>query len=110
MINLSKQKVFLIVQSILCILTALLLAAAAVSIYREGAGLKAEDPLHWIFTREAAVQRLIPILLPLVLSLVLTAAGLVLGALLPAVLFSLPYCHAAAGKQLPFCRKHPEQC
>ena len=75
----SKQKLFLLAQSILCVLLVLLLAAAVIGLFREGVSLKAEDPLHWIFTRETVGARLAPILPLLLLSLVLTVIGLALG-------------------------------
>ena len=75
----SKQKLFLLAQSILCVLLVLLLAAAVIGLYREGVSLQAEDPLHWIFTRETAAARLAPILPLLLLSLALTVIGLALG-------------------------------
>ena len=56
----SKQKLFLLAQSILCVLLVLLLAAAVIGLYREGVSLQAEDPL-------------------LLLSLALTVIGLALG-------------------------------
>ena len=77
--DMSKQKVFLLAQSILCILLVLLLAAAAIRLFREGVSLRTEDPLHWIFTRETVGARLAPILPLLFLSLVLTVLGLALG-------------------------------
>ena len=75
----SKQKLFLLAQSILCVLLVLLLAAAVIGLFREGVSLKAEDPLHWIFTRETVGERLVPILPVLLLSLALTVVGLALG-------------------------------
>ena len=75
----DKKKLFLIVQSILCIILTVLLAAAAVSIYREGLALKAENPLNWIYRREKVGECLRPILPLLIVSLVVTAVGLVLG-------------------------------
>ena len=75
----SKHKFFLLAQSLLCVLLVLLLAAAVIGLYREGAALQAEDPLHWIFTRESLGARLAPLLPLLLLSLALTVLGLVLG-------------------------------
>ena len=51
--NERRKKTAGAVQSALCILTAVLLCAAAVSIYREGAAARAAgDTLGWIYTRE----------------------------------------------------------
>lgn len=75
----DKKKLFLIVQSILCIVLVVLLAAAAISIYREGLVLKAENPLNWIYSREKVGESLRPILPLLIVGLAMTAVGLVLG-------------------------------
>ena len=74
----NKRRLFLIVQSVLCVIIAVLLAAAAVGIYREGLVLKAADSLSWIYTREKAAAALGPVLPLLAVSLVMTAAGLFL--------------------------------
>ena len=75
----NKNRIFLIVQSVLCVILAVLLAAAAIGICGEGLALRAADPLHGIFTREKAAAALRPILPLLVLGLVMTAVGLFLG-------------------------------
>ena len=75
----NKTRLFLIIQSVLCILLAGMFAAAAIGIYREGLVLKAADPLSWIYTREKAAAALRPTLPLLVLSLSVTAVGLFLG-------------------------------
>ena len=75
----SKRKAFLIVSSVLWVLTVLLLAGAVIGLYREGTALQGADPLAWIFTRERAAERLLPILPLAVLCLGLTVAGLVSG-------------------------------
>ena len=48
----DRKKVFLIIQSALYILLAVLLIAAVTGIYREGAAAKADAVLVWIFSRE----------------------------------------------------------
>lgn len=75
----DKKKIFLAVQSLLCIILAVMLAFAAVGIYRNGLAQKAEDPLSWIYTREKAAGALIPVLPLLVFSFVLTFIGLFMG-------------------------------
>lgn len=73
-------RLFLIIQSILCFLLAVLLIAAVVGIYREGAALRADDPLAVIFSREIVAQRLL-FIAPLFFAVVgMAAAGLILGA------------------------------
>ena len=49
----TEKKLYLALQSVLCILLVILMAAAAASIYREGRARKAENPMEWIYTREA---------------------------------------------------------
>ena len=68
-IDRKKQNVFLIIQSLLCVLLALLLAGAVICLYQEGVSLKAEDPSAWIFTREAVAERLRPVLPVLILTI-----------------------------------------
>lgn len=75
----DKKRIFLIVQSILCVVIALMLAIAAIGIYRDGLALKAADPLSWIYTREKAAAALVPVLPLIILSLVMTIVGLVMG-------------------------------
>ena len=75
----SKRKAFLIMSSVLWVLTVLLLAGAVIGLYREGAALRGADPLASVFTRERAADRLRP-LLPLVfLCLGMTVVGLISG-------------------------------
>ena len=57
----TEKKLYLILQSALCILLVILLAISAVSIYREGRARKAEDPMEWIYTRETVGEKLRPI-------------------------------------------------
>ena len=52
----NRKKVFLIIQSALWILLAVLLIAAVIGIYREGVAVKAEDALAWIFSREKIAE------------------------------------------------------
>ena len=74
----NRTRIILIVQSVLCVLLAVLLAAAAFGIFRQGLAAKAANPLSRIFTREKAAAALIPVWPLLALSLVLTAVGLFL--------------------------------
>ena len=51
----SKEKVFLITQSVLCALVAGLLAAGALCLYIDGAAKQAEgDLFYYMYTRERA--------------------------------------------------------
>ena len=47
----TRSKIYLILQAILCVLLVVLLSVSAVTIYREGAARKAERPLVSIYTR-----------------------------------------------------------
>lgn len=76
----TKKKVFLIVQAALCAALAVLCAAAAIRIYREGMALRASgDALAWIYTREKVAARFGPIAPVFFASLLMTVAGLALG-------------------------------
>ena len=76
----TRKKVFLAVQSFLCVLAAGLLAAGAVQLYLDGAARQAEgDLFYYMFTRERVGEKLLPILPVLFCALGMTAAGLILG-------------------------------
>ena len=75
----NRKKLFLILQSLLCILLAVLLASAVIFIYREGAALKGEDPLAWIFTREKIGAYLRTIRPLFYITVVFAVIGLILG-------------------------------
>ena len=74
----SKNKLFLIVQSVLCIVLAILLASAAIGIYREGSAEKARNPLSWIYSSEKVAERFAPIAPMFFIAIGVTVAGLVL--------------------------------
>lgn len=62
----TRNKVYMIIESLLCALTAGLLAAAAIRMYIHGAQVQASgDLFYYIFTREkagAALQSLLPLI------------------------------------------------
>ncbi|MBQ9528057.1 MAG: hypothetical protein IJR68_10645 [Fretibacterium sp.] len=72
------KRLYLIVQTVLCVLLAVLLAAGTVILYREGAARKAERPLEWIYTREKSAEKLAAVAPVFLVFLTLTAAGLFL--------------------------------
>lgn len=74
----TEKKLYLILQSVLCVLLVILLAASALSIYREGKALKAEDPMASIYTREKAAERFKPIAPLFFAAIGLTVAGWIL--------------------------------
>lgn len=75
----KRNKIYLIAQAAACIALAILLAAAAIAVYREGAARRALDPLADIYTPEIVAARLRPIAPVFFLALGLLVAGLVLG-------------------------------
>ena len=75
----TRTKLFLIVQSVLCALVAGLLAAGALSLYLDGAAKQAQgDLFYYMFTREKAGAVLLPILPVFAVSLGMTIAGIIL--------------------------------
>ena len=71
---------FLIVQAALCAMIAALLAAGALSLYLDGAAKQAEgDLFYYMFTRERAGAKLLPVLPLLCCAVGLTVAGVLLG-------------------------------
>ncbi len=75
----DKARIFLIVQSAICIAAVLLLTGAALEIYSEGTARKAQDPTAYIYTREAAVKAAAPGAFLMLAGLCLSIAGGVLG-------------------------------
>ena len=53
-----KNRGYLILQTLACILLALFLSFSAVSVFRDGAARRAENPTEAIYTREIAENRL----------------------------------------------------
>lgn len=76
----TRKQAFLIVQSVLCALVAGLLAAAALTLYLDGAARQAEGDLFYpMYTREKVGARLLPLLPLICISLGMTVGGLMLG-------------------------------
>jgi hypothetical protein len=75
----KRKRLYLAIQSIVCILLALLLIAAVVDACRDGIAARAEDPLAPIFSREIAAERLLPLAPLFFAAAALTAVGLILG-------------------------------
>ena len=76
----NRRSVFLIVQSAIYILLAVMLAAAVIGIYREGLALKAENPLAWTFSREKVAERFRPLRPLFYLAVGVSLGGLILDA------------------------------
>ena len=76
----TRTKLFLVVQAVLCAVIAVLLAAGALDLYLDGAAKQAEgDLFYYMFTRERAGAKLLPVLPLLFCALGLTIAGVILG-------------------------------
>ena len=74
-----RKKIYMVIESVLCVLTAGLPAAAAVRMYVIGTAAQAPGPFNYIFTREKAGAALRGFL-PLVTAFAaFTAAGWILG-------------------------------
>lgn len=75
----TRKKIFLIVQAVLCALIAGLLAAAALRLYFSGIGEQTGELFDHIYTREKAGAALLPVLPLFLVSLAMTVTGIVLG-------------------------------
>ena len=76
----GRKEILLALQTVLCVLTAALLIAGVIGIYREGAALRASgDVLSPVFTRGKVAERLAPVAPVAFAALALTLAGRVLG-------------------------------
>ncbi len=74
-----KNKLFLTIQSAVCILLAALLIVAVVGLYRDGAAAHAENPLAWIFSRAIMAERLHSLAPLFFVGIGLAVTGLILG-------------------------------
>ena len=75
----TKNDMLLLLQSALCILLVVMLAAAVIGIYKTGIAEKQENPLAWVYTREKIGAALKPIAPVFLLAVAVTAACSVLG-------------------------------
>ena len=74
----NRRRIFLIVQSAMYILLAVMLSAAAIGIYREGIAMKVENPLAWTFSREKIAECFRPIRPLFYLAIGVSLGGLIL--------------------------------
>ena len=74
----TKRKLYLALQAIICVALVAWLSASAIGIYREGAARKAEDPMESVYTPENVAQKLVAIAPLLFAGIGLLIAGLVL--------------------------------
>ena len=76
----TRKKAFLTAQAVLCALVAALLAAGALSLYMEGTAKQAEgDLFYYMFTREKAGAKLLPVLPLFFCAFGVSLAGWILG-------------------------------
>ena len=76
----TKRKLYLLIEAVLCVLLVSMLCTAAIDIFREGASRRADDPLATVYSREVIAAKLAPIA-PLFYAWIgLTTIGLLLGA------------------------------
>lgn len=75
----TRKKVYLIIQTVLCVLLFVMLSTAAIRIFREGSARRAEHPLESIYTVEAVAEQFKYIAPVLFASVGMAAAGLILG-------------------------------
>ncbi|MBQ7435721.1 MAG: hypothetical protein IJV30_00160 [Oscillospiraceae bacterium] len=74
----TRNRILLIAQSLLCVALIVMLAVSAVGIYRDGIAEKKEDPLAWVYTRDKAAAGLKPVLPVFLLAVAVTVACAVL--------------------------------
>ena len=75
----SKARIYLIIQALLCLLVSGLLIAQCVGLFVEGTAQRGDDPLSPIFTPRKVIDRFIPVAPVCAVALAFTAAGLALG-------------------------------
>ena len=75
----TRSRVFLVLQTIICIALTVWLCVSAVGICQEGAARKSEQPMESVYTPKIAAEKAAPILPLFFAGLGLTIAGLVLG-------------------------------
>ena len=76
--SMTKSKLYLILQAVVCVALAAWLSASAIGIYREGTARRAEHPMESIYTPEGAAQKFAPVVPLLFAGVGLLIAGLVL--------------------------------
>ena len=70
----TRNKILLTVQSLLCVVLVVMLAASAIGIYRTGIAEKQENPLASVYTRDKAAAVLKPVLPVFLLAVGVTVA------------------------------------
>ena len=75
----TRSKLYLVLQVVVCIALVVLLSLSAISIYREGSARKAEHPMESVYTPGEVAERFAPIAPLCFAGIGLLIAGLVLG-------------------------------
>ena len=75
----TRSKLYLALQAVVCVALVVLLSLSAISIYREGSARKAEHPMESVYTPGEVAGKFAPIAPLLFAGLGLLVAGLVLG-------------------------------
>ena len=75
----NRNRIILILQAVICVLLAVVLAAGAVCICRDGLARKAENPLENVYTPENTAGLFTAALPLLIVFILLLAIGLALG-------------------------------
>ena len=78
-IGMTRSKLYLALQAVVCVALVVLLSLSAVSIYREGSARKAEHPMESVYTPGEVAGKFAPIAPLLFAGVGLLIAGLVLG-------------------------------
>ena len=75
----NKNRILLIIQAVFCVLSALVLIAADLSIYFEGLALKEENPMAAIYSAEAVAERAVYVVPILIAAVIVTMICGILG-------------------------------
>ena len=76
----NKNRILLIIQAVFCILSALVLIAADLSIYIQGLALKEDDPMAAIYSVEAVAEKAVFVVPVLLAAVIVTIICSILGA------------------------------
>ena len=76
----NKNRILLIIQAVFCVLSALVLIAADLSIYFEGLALKEDDPMAAIYSVEAVAEKAVFVVPVLLAAVIVTIICSILGA------------------------------
>ncbi|MBQ1492943.1 MAG: hypothetical protein IIZ39_13375 [Blautia sp.] len=75
----DRRKLYLFLQSFLCVLLGGMMIYAVLGIYREGMAARADHPLAWVFEKERMARFLWPVLPVFLLEVVMALVGLLPG-------------------------------